>query len=112
MAMTGTTKAEESSLPESATITIRERQPDPRGEVEVTPKGGRIHFQNQDAAEYALRFWKTGMEQTSGIDILLPAGGCVTVAIKKDDEFAYSVNVIGADGSIVANGRGGGPIKN
>lgn len=110
MAMTGTTKAEESTLPESATITIHEQQPDPSGEVEVTPYGGRVHFQNQDNQEHRLRFWKKGTDANAGIDILLPAEGRVTVVINKDDEFDYSVMHI--DGGIVSSGKGGGPIKN
>ncbi len=110
MAMTGTTKAEESTLPESATITIRDQQPDPCGEVEVTPNGGRVHFQNEDDKEYRLRFWKTERNATDGIDILLPAGARVTVVINKDDVFSYGVGDI--DGSKVSTGKGGGPIKN
>ena len=108
MAMTGTTKAEECTLPESATITIRDQQPDPCGEVEVTPNGGRIHFQNEDDRDYRLRFWKAETKETEGIDILLGARASVTVVIKKDDVFSYSVGDIDK----VASGKGGGPIKN
>ena len=110
MAMTGTTRAEESSLPESATITIREQHPDPSGEVEVTPNGGRVHFQNEDTQEYRLRFWNTETDANAGIDILLPAGGRVTVVINKNDEFDHRVMHI--DGGIVSSGIGGGPIRN
>src|SRR5258708_24750945 len=101
--MTGTTRAEESTLPEAATITIRDQQPDPCGEVEVTPNGGRVHFKNEDDKEYRLRFWKTERDVTDGIDILLPAGGRVTVVINKDDVFSYSFRDIGD--SKVASGK-------
>lgn len=110
MAMTATTKVEGSMLPESAVITIHDQEPDPSGEVEVTPYGGRIHFQNADDKEYRLRFWKTGTDVNSGIDILLPAGERVTVVINKDDVFSYSFRDIGD--SKVASGKGGGPIRN
>jgi hypothetical protein len=109
--MTGTTRAEEeSTLPESATICIRKQELYPPGEVEVTPYGGRIHFQNEDDNEYRLRFWKTETDPDAGIDILLPAGGRVTVVINKNDVFSYSFRDIGD--SKVASGKGGGPIKN
>jgi hypothetical protein len=108
MAMTGSTKAEEYPLPESATITIRNQEPHPCGEVEVTPNGGRVHFQNEDDREYRLRFWKAETKETEGIDVLLPAGARVTVVINKDDVFSYSVQ----DMEKVASGKGGGPIKN
>jgi len=111
MAMTGTEKAEESSLPKSATITICDQHPNTMDRVEVTPNGGRIHFQNEDQKDYGIRFWKTGMEETSGIDIVLPAGGSITVAIKQDDEFGYSVMLFDNDGK-VSSGKGGGPIGN
>lgn len=111
MAMTGTEKAEESSLPSSATITICDQEPDTKKRVEVTPNGGRIHFQNEDQKDYAIRFWKTGMIETSGIDIVLPAGGSITVAIKQDDEFGYSVMLFD-NGGKVSTGKGGGPIGN
>jgi len=110
MAMTGTTKAEDSTLPESATITIRDQKLYLCGEVEVTPNGGRIHFQNEDDKEYRLRFWKTEANAEEGIDILLSAGASVTVVINKDDVFSYSFRDIGD--SKVASGKGGGPIKN
>lgn len=111
MAMTGTEKAEESSLPKTATIKICEAQPTTMDRVEVTPNGGRIHFQNEDQEDYGIRFWKTGMEETSGIDIVLPARGSITVAIKQDDEFGYRVMLFD-NGGKVSTGKGGGPIGN
>jgi hypothetical protein len=108
VATTGTTRAEEGSLPQSATITIREQQPYPPGEVEVTPDAGRIHFKNEDKDEYRLRFWKVKTDPDAGIDILLPAGGSVTVVIKKNDEFDYSVMHLNSEDRISTNG----PIKN
>ena len=110
MATTGTTKAEQSSLPQSATITIRAQQPYPSGEVEVTPDGGRIHFQNEDQEEYRLRLWKPKTDANAGIDVLLPAAGRVTILIKTNDEFQYSVMHI--DAELAMSGNGGGPIKN
>lgn len=111
MAMTGTEKAQESSLPKTETITIRDQQPNTMDRVEVTPNGGRIHFQNEDQEDYAIRFWNTGMEETSGIDIVLPAGGSITVSIKQDDEFGYNV-ICFDEGEKVSTGKGGGPIGN
>jgi hypothetical protein len=111
-------------LPKSATITIKDHKPDDSGEVEVTPDGGRIIFDNKDNEDYRLRFRSTTTQST--IDLLLPAKGQTTVLIKKDDEFMY--DVLNADGSAAAlsasataggpptvtplAGTGGGPIKN
>jgi hypothetical protein len=97
-------------LPQSATITIRDQHPHPSGEVEVTPDGGRVHFENKDKKEYRLRLWRPKTAPNAGIDILLPASGCVTVVIKKRDEYYYSV--IHIDGGTVESGHGGGPIIN
>ena len=106
MESTGT---KQSPLPESATIKIYDQVPDPCGEVEVTPKGGRVHFENQDAKEYRLRLYKPGTDPLKGIDILLPANGRVTVIIKRYDEYQYSVvDVIDE----ISSGKGGGPIRN
>ncbi len=110
MATTGTAKAKQVTLPRSATITIRDQEPSPAGEVEVTPEGGRVHFDNEDKKEYRLRLWKPRTDPNAGIDILLPAGGCITVVIKKRDEYRYSV--IGIAGGDADTGSGGGPIKN
>ena len=109
MASTGAARAKEKTLPRSATITIRDQKPHPAGEVEVTPDGGRIHFQNKDDKAYRLRFWKLGTEPNGGIDILLPAEARITVMIKKGDEFHFSVMHTAGN---AANGMGGGPIRN
>ena len=107
MKTTAAAKAKEATLPDSATITIRDQKPSPEGEVEVTPKGGRVHFENLDDREYRLRLWKPGTK--SSIDILLPANNCVSVIIKKDDEFRYLVLDINEE---VKTGGGGGGIRN
>jgi hypothetical protein len=106
---TGATRGESARLPKSQTITICDQQPSPRGEVEVTPDGGRIHFENKDQKEYCLRFRKTKTDSDAGIDVLLPANGLVTILIKRDDEFEYSVLSVGG---IAETGGGGGTIKN
>jgi hypothetical protein len=110
VATTGAAKAKQTTLPRSATITIREKHPSPSGEVEVTPDGGRVHFENKDKQEYRLRLWKPKTEPNAGIDILLLAGARVTIVIKKRDEYYYSV--IHIDGGDAASGNGGGPVKN
>jgi len=96
-------------LPQSATITIRDGKPYPHTKVEVTPKGGRIHFENLDDRGYRLRLFKPRTKALKGIDILLPAKGTVTVIIKKFDIFMYAVVDLIDE---VASGRGGGPIQN
>lgn len=112
MATTGAARAKEkeAALPRSATITIRDQKPHPAGEVEVTPDGGRIRFQNKDNREYRLRFWRVGTPPSEGIDLLLPGESSLTVLIKKGDEFDFSVMRRKIDN--VLNGQGGGPIKN
>ena len=110
MATTGTAKAKQTSLPRSATITIRDQTPYPDGQVEVAPWTGRVHFENKDKKEYRLRFWKPDTEPLAGIDVLLPAKGRVTVMIKKKDEYHYGI--FPAEGDEVSSGRGGGPIIN
>jgi hypothetical protein len=110
VAMSAATRAKQSTLPRSATITVRNQEPHPCGEVEVTPHGGRIHFENKDKKEYRLRLWRSKSEPSAGIDILLPAAGRATVVIRRHDEFHYSVLHI--DGEEVMTGKGGGPIKN
>jgi len=107
---TGAAEAKHSTLPQSVTITINEQKPYPSGTVEVAPDVGRVHFANKDKKEYRLRLWKPKTEPNAGIDILLPAGGLVTVVIKKNDEYEYSV--IQFDGGNAATGNGGGPIRN
>jgi hypothetical protein len=96
-------------LPESATITIRDGKPYPSDAVEVTPKAGRVHFENHDDREYRLRLYKPKTKALEGIDILLPAKGTVTVVIKKLDVFLYAVVDLIDE---AASGRGGGPIQN
>jgi hypothetical protein len=96
-------------LRESATITICNQEPRPSTEVEVTPKGGRVHFENQDDKEYRLRLWKRDTKPFAGIDILLPARGRVTIVIKRDDEFLFAIVDIIDEVSV---GQGGGPIRN
>jgi hypothetical protein len=110
VASTAARRAKQTALPRSATITIREQHPSPSDEVEVTPDGGRVHFENKDKKEYRLRLWKPKTEPNAGIDILLPAGGRVTVVIKEKDVFEYSVMSIA--GGEAMSGNGGGPIKN
>jgi hypothetical protein len=104
----GTAKA---ILPLAATITIVNRMPDLNGKiVEVTPNGGRVHFQNEDDKAYRLRLWKQDDEKFR-IDILLPAGGRVSVMINKDQEFEYRI-VDFNDPDDVKTGAGGGGIRN
>jgi hypothetical protein len=107
MAITGATTAK---LPACATITIREQMPNPSGEVEVTPDGGRVHFENKDKEEWRLRFWKPDTDPNAGIDILLPAGERISVVIKEKDVFLYSVMNF-RDADDIKTG-GGGPIRN
>jgi hypothetical protein len=110
VATTGAARGKEKTLPRSATITIRDQKPNPSGEVEVTPDGGRIHFRNKDGKEHRLRFWRVGTESEDGIDMLLPAKGRLTVMIKKGDDCQFSViPIVGGD---ALNGIGGGPIRN
>jgi len=110
MAMSAAKETTESSLPKSATITIKNQYPEPCGELEVTPDGGRIIFENKDEQEYRVRFWKPKTDSAAGLDILLPAQGTFTVVIKKNDEFEYSVMDLGDEQAL--SGNGGGPIKN
>jgi hypothetical protein len=109
VATTGAARARESTLPRSATITIRKQEPIPCGKVEVEPWLGRVHFVNKDKKDYRLRFWKRDTDPFAGIDMLIPAGGRITVLIKKGDEFDYGVVDIG---DRVATGKGPGPIVN
>jgi hypothetical protein len=109
VATTGAAKAKESALPRSATITIRKQVPNPYGKVEVEPWLGKVHFVNKDKQDYRLRFWRGDTDPFTGIDILIPAGGRITVLIKEGDEFHYGVvNIVDR----VATGRGPGPIVN
>jgi hypothetical protein len=108
--MSAAKRAQQSTLPKSATIIIKNQQPAPCGEVEVTPDAGRIIFQNKDKRDYRLRFFKPDTDPSAGIDILLAAGGRTTVLIKKNDEFLYKV--LNVEGDEKLTGPGGGPIKN
>jgi hypothetical protein len=105
---TGTAKAKQ--LPRSATISIRNQEPNPCGKVEVAPWTGRVHFVNKDKKDYRLRLWKSHTQPLAGIDILLPARASVTVMIKRGDEFHYGVFHV--KGEEAALGKGGGPIIN
>ena len=100
-------------LPLFRTITITDQCPDPQGRVEVTPEAGRIVFKNMDPLEYRIRLYEPGTDPDAGggIDLLLPANGLLSVIIKKDDEFNYSVM---PTNSVLAasTGKGGGPITN
>ena len=109
MATTGAAKAKESTLPRSATIIIRKQEPSPSGKVEVEPWTGRVHFVNKDKKDYRLRFWKPDTDPFAGIDMLIPAGGSLTLLIKKGDEFMYGVVDIS---DRVSTGKGGGPAVN
>jgi hypothetical protein len=116
VATTGAVRARQVKLPRSATITVRKQQPSPDCEVEVEPGLGRIHFKNKDEREYRLRFQKS--EADAGIDVVLPARGTVTLAIKKEDQFHYSViDSKGGESNPFVKGPGadpfiGGPIRN
>jgi len=98
-------------LPLFRTITITNQDPSPNGRVEVTPNAGRIIFQNNDPLEYRIRLYKPNTDPNAdGIDLLLPANGLLSVIIRKDDEFNYSV--MATNTMLAADGRGGGPITN
>ena len=97
------------ALPRSKTIKIRNQDPNPSGKVEVAPWTGRVQFVNLDKKEYRLRFYRPNTEPLKGIDIVIAAGGRVTVAIKPDDEFNYFV--LDPKGPVEL-GHGGGPIIN
>jgi hypothetical protein len=110
MAISAAERAKNSALPKAASIIIQDQNPIPRGEVEVTPDGGRIIFLNEDNCDYRLRLFKPETEPAAGIDVLLPANGRMTVLIKEDDEFLYKI--LHLDGTVAMSGAGGGPIKN
>jgi hypothetical protein len=107
VATTGVARAKE--LPRSATITIRDQKPHPYGKVEVAPWIGRVHLVNKDNKDYRLRFWTLDTDPFSGIDLLLPAGGRITLLIKRGDHFMYGVLDVGDK---AATGKGPGPIVN
>lgn len=105
---TPATKAELSSLPRTATITVRGKEPYPPGEVEVTPDAGRVYFENKDTVEYRVRLWPVKGDPDLAIDLLLPAGGTLAVVIKQNDEFSYSVLGFNDLDKAASNG----PIRN
>jgi hypothetical protein len=111
VATTGAARAKENELPRSATITVRNGTPKPLGEVEVAPDIGRVHFKNKDKKGYRLRFSRENTEFSTGIDVLLPAKGTVTVMIKRHDVWHYRVCSLFNFGDAL-NGVGGGPIRN
>jgi hypothetical protein len=96
-------------LPKSATITIKHQDPIPPGEVEVMPDVGRVHFKNEDGKEYKIRLWRLGTEPNFGIELVLAPNGTITIVIRKDDEFNYTIM---SKNGIMDTGHGGGPIKN
>jgi hypothetical protein len=104
---TPATKAELNSLPRTATITVRNKEPYPPGEVEVTPEAGRVYFENKDSEDYRVRFWPKENPAVA-IDLLLIAGGSLAVVIKPNDEFSYSVAGFNDLDKAATNG----PIKN
>jgi hypothetical protein len=107
---TAAAKAKVVSLPKSAKILVRHGAPHPSGEVEVAPNIGRVHFDNRDRKEYRLRLWRKDTDPNLGIDIFLGPRKTLTIVIKTDDVFFYSLHKI--NGDIVETGGGGGPIRN
>jgi hypothetical protein len=91
MAESAAVPQQDRALPQSATITICDQEATPNCEVEVKPNVGRIQFVNQDEADYRLRFWKQDTPAMDGIDVVLVAGGTLTIAIKTDDSFYFAV---------------------
>jgi hypothetical protein len=110
---TGEVKERALSLPLFRTITITDQCPDPQGRVEVTPEAGRIVFKNMDPLEYRIRLYEPGTDPDAGggIDLLLPANGFLSVIIRKNDQFKYSVMPANSE-MAAATGKGGGPITN
>jgi hypothetical protein len=110
MGTSATTEAK--ALPQFSTITITDQTPEPHGKVEVTPNAGRILFQNNDPVEYRIRFYKPDADPNAGgsIDLLLPAKGFLTLLIRKDDAFSYSVMAPHSENAMT--GKGGGPATN
>jgi hypothetical protein len=91
MAESAAAPKEDRALPKSATIAIRDQEAKPNGEVEVEPNVGRIQFVNHDDTDYRLRFWKQDTPAMNGIDVVLVAGGTLTIAIKTNDSFYFAV---------------------
>jgi hypothetical protein len=109
MASSAVAKAKVKNLPKSATIKITDQTAVPPGEVEVMPDVGRVHFRNEDSKEYKIRLWRPGTEPQFGIELVLAPNGTITIVIRKDDEFNYSI--MSKTGNM-EDGHGGGPIKN
>jgi hypothetical protein len=109
MASSAVAKAKMKTLPKSATIKIINQTAVPSGEVEVMPDVGRVHFKNEDGKEYKIRLWRLGTEPHFGIELVLAPNGTITIVIRKDDEFNYSIT---SKNGIMDTGHGGGPIKN
>src|SRR5262245_47073035 len=122
MPAAGTTGAKDArqlepeSLPQFAVIKIQNQIPDPPGVVEVTPSSGQIFFQNLDPIPYRIRFFAENFyddgtdPNTGGIDLLLPANGSLSLIIKKDESFSYSIMNMQSMNALT--GQGGGPGKN
>ena len=106
---TAVAKAKVKDLPKSATIKIKDQNPAPSGEVEVLPDVGRVHFKNEDGKEYRIRLWRVGSDPNIGIELVLPPNGTISIVIRKEDEFDYTIM---SKTGIMENGHGGGPIKN
>ena len=111
MATTAAIETKERALPLFKTITIINQDPSPNDRVEVTPDAGRVIFENKDPLEYRIRLYKPGTDpDVDGIDLLLPANGLLSVIIRRNDEFNYSV--MSTNSVLAATGKGGGPITN
>ena len=95
------------------TIKIIDGYPQPSGRLEVTPDAGRIVFQNNDPLEYRIRLYKpdTDPDSAGAIDLLLPANGFLSVIIRKNDAFMYSVMPTNSENAAMT-GKGGGPVTN
>lgn len=104
---TSAIEAREAELPKFRIITVSDQTPEPSGLVEVTPNAGRVLFQNNDPVEYRIRL--VPRDNPATIDLLLPARGSVTVIIKKNDEFFYSLLDPFTGQTITTSS---GPIKN
>jgi len=50
-----------------------------------------------------------GSEPNIGIELVLPPEGTISIVIRKEDEFNYTIM---SKTGIMDNGHGGGPIKN
>ena len=115
---TGTKQAfEPELLPQFDVVHITNQTPNPPGKVEVTPNAGRIVFQNHDPIEYRIRFFPPGFydnpgqdPNVGGIDLLIPAKGSLSLVIKKNEAFSYSIMNMQSENAMT--GKGGGPGTN